>query len=129
MKHEYAIAVKPTDNDMDWDFLGTIDHKDACQHFGLACLEHSCHEGYIVELVQMNPKAMADEEHFITVVSVSIKDVDAQYDNDASPCDGELVEALVEVTRSLNPTPGLHKLGPAAQQAARSRAKAFYPFT
>jgi len=29
----------------------------------------------------------------------------------------------------LPPTPGLNKLGPAAQEAARSRAKAFYPFT
>ena len=29
----------------------------------------------------------------------------------------------------LPPTPGLYKLGPAAQEAALSRAKAFYPFT
>ena len=28
----------------------------------------------------------------------------------------------------LPPTPGLKKLGPGAQRAARSRAKAFYPF-
>lgn len=28
----------------------------------------------------------------------------------------------------LPPTPGFNKLGPAAQAAARSRAKAFYPF-
>ena len=27
-----------------------------------------------------------------------------------------------------NPTPGLHKLGSGAQEAARSRAKAFYPY-
>ncbi len=31
--------------------------------------------------------------------------------------------------KPLSPTPGFYKLGPAAKEAALSRAKAFYPFT
>jgi len=38
----------------------------------------------------------------------------------------ELNEALVDIARP--PTPGYYKLNSAARAAARSRAKAFYPF-
>lgn len=40
----------------------------------------------------------------------------------------KLNDTLKDITRSMAPTSGYHKLGSAAQSAARSRAKAFYPF-
>ena len=54
------------------------------------------------------------------------------YDDDGNqydPPQGDtsLNETLANIARP--PTPGFHKLGPAAQHRARGRAKAFYPFT
>lgn len=41
---------------------------------------------------------------------------------------GKIASAHIGRVRSMPPTSGFHKLGSAAQAAARSRAKAFYPF-
>jgi hypothetical protein len=43
------------------------------------------------------------------------------------PRHGEEVRAAIS-SRKAPPTSGFYKLGPSAQAAARSRAKAFYPF-
>jgi len=57
-----------------------------------------------------------------------MKQVDKMRRTDAkiTKAANELNEALRDIARP--PTPGFHKLGSAAQAAARSRARAFYPF-
>jgi len=57
---------------------------------------------------------------------VDLDNADLTDQLDGMPC---FCEDRVKLREPPPPTPGFNKLEPAAQAAARSRAKAFYPFT
>lgn len=60
-------------------------------------------------------------------VDLDNKDHTDQLDDMPCFCEDNEIEPTPYECRD-DPTPGFHRLGPAAQDAARSRAKAFWPF-